>query len=175
MIPPCFRALAVAGIVLVPSAGSAQVIEPGMRIRITQMDGYRRVGEVVTIRPDSALVIAAGMRQFAVPLPKVLSVDASAGRTRHFWEHFLQVVALGAVTGGVANALGHILGSEQQQEEAVIRGAAIGAAVAAPLGIVVGYTRGTERWTPILHPVVSPTCSVRFPCNGPPPATGRNR
>lgn len=149
---------------MLPQSAGAQALEPGVRVRVTQANGFRQAGTLQALDTAAAHVVAAGGAPVAIPLADVTRLEVSLGTQRQFWRNLaLTAGGLTLLGGGLSaatyqpcesDALFGCLLSPESRSEAFMWGAFVGGIVGVPVGLAVGAFVRHERWAPVEHPVV---------------------
>lgn len=150
----------------------AQVLEPGVRVRVTQANGIRHDGIFQGLEADSARITASRGAMVAIPLSDVRRLEVSTGRHRRFWKNFgLATAGAAALGAGISAAtyepcndevLFGCLVSPSSRTEAFMWGAVAGGMIGVPVAVVVGAAVRQEQWAPVFHRLVAPArVSVR--------------
>ncbi len=145
----------VAAVLSLPLQVTAQIVEPGERVRVRSADGGFTQGVVssvsqtfIIIRPE------AGGPDLEVSVTEASRIERHAP-VRRFGRNFGLTLAVSAVGGGLLNALtwsppGDFLVTSRS--EAFTMGFVIGGAIGLPLGVIIGLAARSPGWEPLSLP-----------------------
>lgn len=152
--------LSVAIAVLAPASAATQLTpSPGDRVRVSQVDGGVRTGELRRSSSAELEIFDDEVnRVLLIPAAEVAGLERSLGKHRSFGKTFWATFGIGAGVGligvgpfiPVCESIGPC--SPGSRGAAMVQGMALGALVAIPIGLVRGVTRRTERWAPASVP-----------------------
>lgn len=153
-------ALVAAAAFLLPAVTTAQVVEPGVRIRVTDVGGSRHTGTFEALDADSVRLLTPS-GSIAVPMSSLVGLDVSIGRHRQFGRNLLLTVGAFALLAGAVSAVTYerceyCFATPGSRAEAFVWGAVVGSGVGTPVGVLLGAVLRHERWAAVYRPAAKP-------------------